>query len=713
MSDRIRGLIIVESPFKAKTIKKIVGNKFEVMSSQGHICDLPKKDIGIDINNDFKPNYIIDTLKNKIVNELKNKSKLSDVIYLASDDDREGEAISWHLKNILELSDDKIRRIVFHEITESAIKKAILNPRQLDLNLVNSQQARRILDRLVGYKISPLLWSKIKAGLSAGRVQSVAVRLIVERENEILSFKPTIYYKITSLFTHKNKIFKSELKTNLHTKEDVINLFKKIIDSKFIVKKIEKKKVTKEPVAPFTTSSLQQEASTKLGFSVNNTMKLAQRLYESGKITYMRTDSVTLSEDAIKQAREVILNKYGEKYIQNRQFKVKSKLAQEAHEAIRPTILSETIASDDQYEQKLYTLIRNRCLASQMANAIIDKTTVTIKNTNLTDEEFITRGSVIEFDGFLKLYQTENDGNEDEAILPDLKENDNVEFVNISGKEKTTHPKSRFTEATLVKELEEKGIGRPSTYAPIISTIQNRGYVVKTSKVGTKKNINVVTMSDNKITETIEVKTENSENNKLYPTDIAIIVNDFLVSNFADITNYDFTANIENELDNISEGKLDWIKFLHKFYDGLLAELSKCSDVKVEFSTKLLGTDPNTNKKMYLKYTKYGPVLQLGDNDVNNKPKYFNLLKNQSINDFTFQDGLKLIGLPKFIGKYNGVDIFVHNGKFGPYIKCGDLNATIFDLSRVFDINEDEAIEIIKKKENSKMKSNLPQQNLN
>lgn len=706
VSNKINNLIIVESPFKAKTIKKIVGNKFEVMSSQGHICDLPKKDIGIDINNDFKPNYIIDSLKKKIVSELKTKSKSADVIYLASDDDREGEAISWHLKNVLELTDDKIRRIVFHEITENAIKKAILNPRNLDLNLVNSQQARRILDRLVGYKISPILWSKIKTGLSAGRVQSVAVRLIVERENEILSFKPTIYYKITSLLTYKNKIFKSELKNNLQTKEDVIILFKKIINSEFIVKKVEKKKVTKEPVAPFTTSSLQQEANTKLGFSVSNTMKLAQRLYESGKITYMRTDSVTLSEDAIKQARDVISREYGERYIQNRQFKVKSKLAQEAHEAIRPTNLSETIASNDQYEQKLYNLIRNRCLASQMADAIINKTTVIIKNTNLDDEEFITRGSIIEFDGFLKLYQTESDDNdEDENILPDLKENDNVEFVSITGKEKSTRPKSRFTEATLVRELEEKGIGRPSTYAPIISTIQNRGYIVKASKEGTKREVNIITMSDNKITESTETKTENTENNKLYPTDIAVVVNDFLVSNFTDITNYDFTANIENELDSISEGKLDWVKFLHKFYDGLLVELSKCSDIKVELSSKLLGVDPKTNKNMYLKYTKYGPVLQLGDNDENDKPKYFNLLKNQNINNFTFQDGLNLIGLPRLIGKYNGADIFVHNGKFGPYIKCGDLNATIFDLSRVFNINEDEAIAIIKKKENYKKKS--------
>lgn len=706
VSNKINNLIIVESPFKAKTIKKIVGNKFEVMSSQGHICDLPKKDIGIDINNDFKPNYIIDSLKKKIVSELKNKSKSADVIYLASDDDREGEAISWHLKNVLELTDDKIRRIVFHEITENAIKKAILNPRNLNLNLVNSQQARRILDRLVGYKISPILWSKIKTGLSAGRVQSVAVRLIVERENEILSFKPTIYYKITSLLTYKNKIFKSELKNNLQTKEDVIILFKKIINSEFIVKKVEKKKVTKEPVAPFTTSSLQQEANIKLGFSVSNTMKLAQRLYESGKITYMRTDSVTLSEDAIKQARDVISREYGERYIQNRQFKVKSKLAQEAHEAIRPTNLSETIASNDQYEQKLYNLIRNRCLASQMADAIINKTTVIIKNTNLDDEEFITRGSIIEFDGFLKLYQTESDDNdEDENILPDLKENDNVEFVSITGKEKSTRPKSRFTEATLVRELEEKGIGRPSTYAPIISTIQNRGYIVKASKEGTKREVNVITMSNNKITESTETKTENTENNKLYPTDIAVVVNDFLVSNFSDITNYDFTANIENELDSISEGKLDWVKFLHKFYDGLLIELSKCSDIKVELSSKLLGVDPKTNKNMYLKYTKYGPVLQLGDNDVNDKPKYFNLLKNQNINDFTLQDGLNLIGLPRLVGKYNGADIFVHNGKFGPYIKCGDLNAPIFDLSRVFNISEDEAIAIIKKKENYKKKS--------
>ena len=704
MARAITGLIIVESPFKAKTIKKIIGDKFDVMSSQGHICDLPKKELGIDLNNDFKPNYIVDSLKKKIVSDLKNKTKEAEVIYLASDDDREGEAISWHLKNVLELDDSKIKRIVFHEITEKAIKNAILNPRTINLDLVNSQQSRRILDRLVGYKISPILWEKIKAGLSAGRVQSVAVRLIVEREKEILDFKPEVYYKVTSVFEFDNKKFKSELKKNLGAKEDVISLFKKIQNSQFTVGSVEKKTVIKEPIAPFTTSTLQQDASNRLGFSVQNTMQLAQRLYESGKITYMRTDSVILSEDAIKQAHDVILKEFGEEYIENRQFKTKAKLAQEAHEAIRPTNLSEANVSNDQYEQKLYTLIRNRCLASQMASARINKTIVTIKNNKLDKEEFVTRGEVIEFDGFLRLYQSQNDDeNEDENILPNLKENDILNLVNIIAKEKTTHPKARFTEATLVKELEERGIGRPSTYAPIISIIQNRGYIVKSSKAGVKRDIEVISMINNEITETKESKTENSEKNKLYPTDIAIVVNDFLVNNFSDITDYDFTANIETELDNISEGKLDWIKFLHKFYDGLLVELSKCSDVKkVDFSSKLLGVDPKTNKNMYLKLTKYGPALQLGDKDDVEKPKYFNLLKNQNINNFTFKDGLNLMSLPKLVGKYNGNDIFICNGKFGPYVKCGDLNATIFDLSRVFEINEVEAIEIIKNRENYK-----------
>lgn len=705
MSNR-GALIIVESPFKAKTIKKIVGDNYEVMSSQGHICDLPQKDLGIDINNDFKPNYVIDRLKKKIVNDLKLKSKSAGIIYLASDDDREGEAISWHLKNVLELDDSRIKRIVFHEVTEKAIKNAISNPRAINLDLVNSQQARRILDRLVGYKVSPILWQKIKTGLSAGRVQSVAVRLIVEREKEILDFKPTVYYKVNSIFEFDNKIFKSELKNDLGTKDEVIELFKNIKNSEFIVDEIEKKTTVREPIAPFTTSSLQQDAANKLGFSVQMTMQIAQRLYESGKITYMRTDSVVLSEDAIKQAHDVILKEFGEEYIQNRQFKIKTKLVQGAHEAIRPTNLSVVNVSNDQYEQKLYCLIRNRCLASQMTSARINKTVVKIRNTNLSKEEFITRGEVIEFDGFLKLYHLQDEDDKDSSILPDLKKNDILKFVSITGKEKTTRPKARFTEATLVKELEEKGIGRPSTYAPIISIIQNRGYVIKSSKAGVKKEISVINMIDNEITESAEVKTENSEQNKLYPTDIAVGVNEFLVKNFSDITDYDFTANVENQLDNISEGKLDWIKFLHKFYDGLLIELCKCSDVrKVEFTARLLGVDPKTNKNMYLKLTKYGPVLQLGDNNDSEKPKYFNLLKNQNINDFTFQDGLNLMSLPKIVGKYNGNDIFICNGKFGPYVKCGDLNATIFDLSRVFEIGEEEAIGIIINRQKYKKKN--------
>ena len=529
----MRNLVIVESPAKAKTIKKYLGDDFEVTSSQGHIRDLPTKEIGIDIDNNFTPKYIINPDKKRIVNDLKRMSSSAKVVYLASDDDREGEAISWHLKTALELTDDKIKRIVFHEITEKAIKNAVANPRKIDMDLVNSQQARRLLDRLVGYKLSPVLWKKIKSGLSAGRVQSVAVKMIVEREREIRNFKSEKSFKVVASFkTVDDKTFCAELKKNTKNEEETKALFLELSNKNFEISKVEKKKVVKSPVAPFTTSTLQQEASTKLGFSVTQTMLLAQHLYEAGKISYMRTDSVVLSEDAIKQAQKVIKQTYGEEYCQQRQFTTKSKNAQEAHEAIRPTHFEDIEVSADEKEQKLYTLIRTRALASQMADAIINKTTLTITPDSTTI--FIAKGEVIEFDGFLKLYQTKKDEDEDDNIkLPKVKEGDILTLIKLIGKEKHSQGPSRFSEASLVKELEEKGIGRPSTYAPTIATIQNRGYIIKDSREGEKVEFKVITLEKNKITEGIEKKTEGSEKNKLYPTDIALITNDFLVTNFA------------------------------------------------------------------------------------------------------------------------------------------------------------------------------------
>lgn len=706
------GLIIVESPSKAKTMKKFLKDGFEIMSSQGHICNLPQKELGIDIDHDFKPKYLVDDNKKKIVAELKNISKKSDIIYLASDDDREGEAISWHLKNILELDEKKIKRIVFHEITEKAIKKALEKPRTINEDLVNSQQARRILDRLVGYKVSPILWKKIKGGLSAGRVQSVAVRLIVEREREILDFKAKQDFRVISTFKYEKSTFKSELKNKISKKDDVLKLYKKINSCDFIVENVEKKDVTKSPVAPFTTSTLQQEANTKLGFDVSKTMLLAQHLYEAGKITYMRTDSVILSEEAIKQAKEVILKEYGKDYIQNRQYKNESKLAQEAHEAIRPTHFADVEVSTDVYEQKLYNLIRNRALASQMADAKLSKTTIIIKeNSNKKEYSFITKGETIKFDGFLRLYLVKDEKDDDDddcnnvkddSLLPDLKVNDIVKLEKIISRERYSRGPARYSEATLVKELEEKGIGRPSTYAPTISVIQTRGYVIKESREGIKKELEVIKM-DNKgnIEEGKEIKTEGSEKNKLYPTEIAMITNDFLVKSFSEFTNYDFTANIEKQLDNIAEGKENYIDFLHHFYNRLLDQLNKCDSVeKVEVPTaRLLGIDPESNRKIYVRKAKFGPVIQIGDKDDVEKPKFVSLPKNQNLETITLEQALKFMTLPKIIGKYKDNDIIVNIGQYGPYVKCGNINATIFDKSRVFDITEDEAITLINKKE--------------
>ena len=701
----MRNLVIVESPAKAKTIKKYLGDDFEVTSSQGHIRDLPTKEIGIDIDNNFTPKYIINPDKKRIVNDLKRMSASAKVVYLASDDDREGEAISWHLKTALELTDDKIKRIVFHEITEKAIKNAVANPRKIDMDLVNSQQARRLLDRLVGYKLSPVLWKKIKSGLSAGRVQSVAVKMIVEREREIRNFKSEKSFKVVASFkTVDDKTFYAELKKNTKNEEETKALFLELSNKNFEISKVEKKKVVKSPVAPFTTSTLQQEASTKLGFSVTQTMLLAQHLYEAGKISYMRTDSVVLSEDAIKQAQKVIKQTYGEEYCQQRQFTTKSKNAQEAHEAIRPTHFEDIEVSADEKEQKLYTLIRTRALASQMADAIINKTTLTITTDNTTI--FIAKGEVIEFDGFLKLYQSKKDEDEDDNIkLPKVKEGDILTLIKLIGKEKHSQGPSRFSEASLVKELEEKGIGRPSTYAPTIATIQNRGYIIKDSREGEKVEFKVITLEKNKITEGVEKKTEGSEKNKLYPTDIALITNDFLVTNFAEITNYDFTAKVEKELDDIAEGKNNWIKMLQNFYDKFINEVNKCSNSeRVEFTSRLLGVDPKTGKNIYVRIAKFGPVIQIGDKNENEKPHFINLLKGQNVESITLNDVLKLMSFPKIIGEYKNKEVIVNIGPYGAYIKCGDINATIFDQSRIFDISLDEAKSLIEKKIEYKQK---------
>ena len=693
-----KDLVIVESPTKVKTIKKYLGDGYEVASSKGHIRDLPQKDIGIDIKNNFEPKYIITPDHVTVVNELKKRTKEANVIYLASDDDREGEAISWHIKETLNLDNNKTKRIVFHEITEKAIKNAINNPRDIDINLVNSQQARRILDRIVGYELSPVLWKKIQSGLSAGRVQSVAVKMIVEREREINSFTPTKSFKIIAQFvTIDNKNISAELKKTINDKDIVEDLFNKIKNDDFKIVKIEKKLAKRKPSPPFTTSTLQQEASQLLGYSVTRTMLLAQKLYEAGKISYMRTDSVILSEDAIEQARNVIVNDFGEEYLNERQYTNKSKLSQGAHEAIRPTNFANVEVSEDSGEQKLYSLIRRRALASQMADAQIDKTTITINDSTDIDTIFIAKGSLIRFDGFLKLYQSAfADDSDDDAILPKVSEGDILILKNATGKEKLSRGPSHYSEASLVKELEEKGIGRPSTYAPIINVIQKRGYVLLSSKEGKVRDCNVITLNNGQVSTTIEQEAYGSEKNKLFPTDIAIVVNDFLEKFFTDIVDYNFTADVEKQLDDTANGEKTWTSMLHEFYDKFSIKIDKCRDEEhVKMVPKLLGIDPTTGKNIYIRVTKYGSVIQIGNKTETESPRYINLLKTQKIEDITLEEAIKMSTLPRKIGEYNGKEIIANIGIYGPYVNHDGVFAPIKNGCDLFSISLEEAIKLI------------------
>ncbi len=705
-----KDLVIVESPTKVKTIKKYLGDGYEVASSKGHIRDLPQKDIGIDIKNNFEPKYIITSDHVTVVNELKKRTKEANVIYLASDDDREGEAISWHIKETLNLDNNKTKRIVFHEITEKAIKNAINNPRDIDINLVNSQQARRILDRIVGYELSPVLWKKIQSGLSAGRVQSVAVKMIVEREREINSFTPTKSFKIIAQFvTIDNKNISAELKKTINDKDIVEDLFNKIKNDDFKIVKIEKKLAKRKPSPPFTTSTLQQEASQLLGYSVTRTMLLAQKLYEAGKISYMRTDSVILSEDAIEQARNVIVNDFGEEYLNERQYTNKSKLSQGAHEAIRPTNFANVEASEDSGEQKLYSLIRRRALASQMADAQIDKTTITINDSTDIDTIFIAKGSLIRFDGFLRLYQSAfADDSDDDAILPKVSEGDILILKNATGREKLSRGPSHYSEASLVKELEEKGIGRPSTYAPIINVIQKRGYVLLSSKEGKVRDCNVITLNNGQVSTTIEQEAYGSEKNKLFPTDIAIVVNDFLEKFFTDIVDYNFTADIEKQLDDIANGEKMWTSMLHEFYDKFSIKIDKCRDEEhVKMVPKLLGIDPTTGKNIYVRVTKYGSVIQIGNKTETESPRYINLLKTQKIEDITLEEAIKMSTLPRKIGEYNGKEIIANIGIYGPYVNHDGVFAPIKNDCDLFSISLEEAIKLIEnRKEYIKNKKN-------
>ncbi len=703
-----QNLVIVESPAKAKTIEKFLGKNFIVKSSYGHIRDLHKKNFSIDIENNFMPIYEIPSEKKKIINELKKFAQQAKIIWLASDEDREGEAISWHLAEVLNIPKEKRKRIVFHEITKEAIEHAIKNPRDLDMNLVNAQQARRILDRIVGYELSPLLWKKIRKNLSAGRVQSVAVRIIVEREREILSFVPEYSFKVFGTFiTDHPKSSKQEIKAELNksfkTKTEAEDFLKKCINAKFYVADIQTKPSLLTPPPPFTTSTLQQEASRKLGFSVAQTMNIAQKLYESGYITYMRTDSVHLSSLAINAAKKEIETLFGKEYHKSRQYETKSKGAQEAHEAIRPTYFSNHSIDGTNPEKKLYELIWQRAIASQMKEAQIEKTTITIQSDELP-HHFIATGKVIVFDGFMKLYKETSEDEtdkEEEAIIPALNIKQSLYYNYIQAIQKYNHTPPRYTEASLVKKLEELGIGRPSTYAPIISTIQQRGYVIKSSKPPSTRQIINLILTNNTIAEKIETEKYGYEKNKLVPTDTGIIVNDYLIQVFPEIMEYNFTANIEKKLDEIAEGKMEWIELIKNFYNSFHPKIIQLESSKDKVSQeRFLGIDTQTGLKVFAKYGKYGPIIQLGESSQTEKPKFASLKKDQLIENITLEEALELFKMPRNLGLYNGSDVIVNLGKFGPYVLW---NKKFYSLMKNVDdpytITFERAIEIIEEKE--------------
>ena len=709
MAEKNKKLVIVESPAKAKTIEKYLGEDYQVASSIGHIRDLPKKSLSIDIKNGFQPKYEIDPTKKKLVNELKNLANKATDVLLATDEDREGEAIAWHLANILNLDLDRTKRIVFHEITKKAITEAIQNPRKIDLNLVNAQQARRVLDRLVGYELSPVLWKKVQRGLSAGRVQSVAVRLIVEREKEIDNFIPESSFKVIGEFLNsEGKIIKAELNNRFKNFDDAFNFINNLKNSNFIVGDISVKPSKRSPSAPFTTSTLQQEASRKLGFSVKQTMTLAQKLYESGKITYMRTDSVNLSDFALDSIANQIRNTYGSEYFQKRKFINKNETAQEAHEAIRPTDVFAKTISGDKNLIKLYDLIWKRTVASQMSDAEIEKTTI---NINIDNSEFIfvATGEFIKFDGFLKLYfegkDDENEETEDTDILPKVNKNERLEYSKIIAKEIFKNPPPRYTEASLVKNLEELGIGRPSTYAPTISTIIERGYVVKEDRDGKERKVKLILLNNNNVEIQEKIETYGSEKSKLFPTNIGIVVNDFLVKNFSEIVDYNFTAKIEEEFDEIATGKKVWNNVIENFYAPFSNTVKKSDEIKRSEALQsiFIGNDPKSGKPIYSKIGKYGPMLQMGENeDTNEKPKFASIPKNIRYDQITLEEALKLFELPRFIGyNENGEEITSNRGRFGPYIKCGNTFVSIKE-DELFTISLDEALKRINEKISAK-----------
>lgn len=719
MSTTSKNLIIVESPAKAKTIEKFLGKDYQVLSSRGHIRDLSKKDLTIDSKGRFEPEYEVPEEKLPLVKELKKAAGHASMVWLASDEDREGEAISWHLYEVLGLKPENTRRIVFHEITKDAIVHAIENPRDIDINLVDAQQARRVLDRIVGFELSPILWKKIKPALSAGRVQSVAVRLIVERENEIKAFTPEEYYRVTAEMTAPGgETLKLELARRIPSYQDALDLLDALKDAVFTVTDINVKPVKKSPAPPFTTSTLQQEASRKLGFTVSQTMLVAQKLYEAGHITYMRTDSLNLSSLAINTISREICDTLGERYLKVRKYHTHSKGAQEAHEAIRPTYIDKHSIDGTAQEKKLYNLIWKRTIASQMADAELERTTVDVMPQSQSGEainaRFTTDGEVIKFDGFLKVYiegRDDEDGDSpvtfgDSTLLPPLKSGDRLTAGKIMAQERFTQQPPRYTEASLVKKMEELGIGRPSTYAPTISTIQARDYVEKGEKEGMPRDVRVMTLKGGKVKETMRHETFGAERGKLIPTDIGIVVNDFLTSNFPNILDYNFTADIEEKFDHIAEGKTEWHHEIARFYDVFHPEVEKAENTRTahKVGERMLGTDPVSGKPVSVKVGRYGPVVQIGDVNSDEKPRFASLQGDQSIFDITLEQALKLFELPRILGTYEDAEVTVAVGRFGPYVKHNGKFVSIpADLSPAA-ITLDEAIELIMSKRDAESK---------
>ncbi len=710
----IENLVIVESPAKGKTIEKFLGKDFRVVSSFGHIRDLAKKNLGIDINNNFAPDYEIPKEKAKVVSELRKAAAETKNIWIASDEDREGEAIAWHLASVLKLDLSTTKRIVFHEITKEAISNAIKTPRLIDMNLVNSQQARRILDRLVGFEISPVLWKKVQPSLSAGRVQSVAVRLLVEREREIIAFETESAFRITAIFrisspNGENAILRAEASKRFSGEKEALKFLEFCKDSKYSIAGISIKPGTRSPAPPFTTSTLQQEAYRKLGFSVAQTMAVAQKLYEGGKITYMRTDSTNLSSLALVKSREMIISEYGEKYSKTRQFKTKSKGAQEAHEAIRPAYLDQPATAGSQNEKKLYELIWKRTVASQMSDALIEKTSISIDMNN-SPVTFQANGEVIKFDGFLKVYAESSDQentDEERYVIPPVTKGMPLSYDNITATQKFTTPPPRYTEASLVKRLEELGIGRPSTYAPTISTIQNRGYVSREDRPGEKRQIKIITLLNGKLASSVKTEIAGKEKSKLFPQDIGMIVNDFLLENFSEIVDYHFTAEIEEQFDEIALGNLKWTGMIDKFYSPFHKTVTRTLETKErKTGVRILGNHPETGEPISVRMGRFGPVAQIGDSEKEEKPRYASLSKSQLLETITLEEALNLFRLPRSLGEYDGGEMVVGIGRFGPYIR---YKSKFFSLKKGVDdpyaITADRAIEIIlEKNENDKKK---------